>query len=124
MTKEDEMIVELQKIVTLLTPKPTPSPTAPDSFIGEFKYFLTKYKVLGLAVAFILGVYLGQLVQALVNDLIMPLLGMLLPENESWQVYTIGPFLIGHFVGQVIIFIIVALVIFILVKYSKRLGIQ
>ena len=96
----------------------------PKNFFEEFKDFLTKYKVLGLAVAFIFGVYLGALVQALVNDLIMPVIEMILPKDITWEAYKFGPFLIGHFVGELFVFVIVAFVIFILVKYSKRLGIQ
>ncbi|MGQ9787861.1 MAG: MscL family protein [Candidatus Hadarchaeaceae archaeon] len=41
--------------------------------------FITKYKVLGMAVAFIIGLYLGALVQALVNDLIMPIIQLVAP---------------------------------------------
>jgi large conductance mechanosensitive channel protein len=122
MTKEDEMVTELKNIVTLLTPKPAPPP--PEGFADEFKQFLMKYKVLGLAVAFILGVYLGALVQAMVTDLIMPIIEMVLPQDVNWEDYVLGPFRIGHFFGERFVFIIVAFVIFLLVKYSKRLGLQ
>lgn len=125
LTKEDEMIAELKNITELLTPKPAPVPVTPENFFQEFKQFLSNYKVLGLAVAFILGVYLGELVKALVNDLIMPIIGMILPAGEKWDTFVLfDTLLVGHFIGQLITFIIVAFVIFLLVKYSKRLGIQ
>ena len=121
MTKEDEMLEELRRIRELLEPPPPPPP--PKNFLDEFKQFISKYKVMGLAVAFILGLYLGALVQALVNDLIMPIISLILPD-VAWDEIVFGPFLIGHFTGQLITFIIVAFVIFILVKYSSKLGIE
>ncbi len=57
-----EMLEELRKIRTLLEPKPSPpTPPAPKGFVKEFKVFLEQYKVMGMAVAFILGLYLGAL---------------------------------------------------------------
>jgi large conductance mechanosensitive channel len=91
--------------------------------MNEFKDFLSKYRVMGMAVAFILGLYLGGLVNALVNDLLMPLIELSMP-GVQWETITAGPFRVGHFIGSLITFIIVALVIFILVKITKRMGIE
>ncbi len=121
---EDEMLEELKKIRGLLEPKPAPPPPPPPKgLINEFRDFLSKYRVMGLAVAFILGVYLGQLVQALVNDLVMPIINLVLPD-VPWDQIAIGPFMVGHFFGQLLTFVIVAFVIFILVKLTKRWGIE
>jgi len=80
LTKDDEMLEELKRIRTLLEPKPAPSaPPPPKGMWAEFMNFLSKYKVMGLAVAFIMGIYLGALVQALVTDLIMPAIGLAIP---------------------------------------------
>lgn len=76
-----------------------------------------------MAVAFILGLYLGSLVQALVGDLIMPIISLAMPGID-WELITAGPFRIGHFTGTLITFIIVALVIFLLVKITKKAGIE
>jgi large conductance mechanosensitive channel len=95
---------------------------------NEFKDFLSTYKVLGLAVAFIMGLYLGGLVQALVSDLIMPIIGLAIPGLDNLATISIPvgsqAFLIGHFLVALITFIIVAFVIFILVKVTKRWGLQ
>ncbi|UCH03309.1 MAG: MscL family protein [Candidatus Bathyarchaeota archaeon] len=91
--------------------------------LNEFKAFLSQYKVLGMAVAFILGLYLGALVNALVDDLIMPIVELAMPGIE-WEFITVGPFRIGHFIGSVITFLIVALVIFLIVKIAKRMGLE
>jgi len=85
--------------------------------------FLSKYKVMGLPVAFIMGIYLGELVKAFVDDLIMPMI-QLVPSMGKWDEISVGPFLVGHFVGAVITFLIIAFVIFIIVKVTKRWGIK
>ncbi len=126
MPKEEEMIEELKKIRELLTPKP--APPAEKGLWKEFKGFIKNYKVMGLAVAFIMGIYLGALVQALVSDLIMPIIGLALPglDNLATIEYSVGSqsFQIGHFLVAIITFIIVAFVIFLLAKITKRWGIE
>lgn len=83
---------------------------------------------MGLAVAFILGLYLGTVVQSLVKDIIMPVIGLALPGlgNLSTLVATVGKqiFGVGDFLVSVITFIIVAFVIFLIVKITKRMGID
>ena len=128
MTTDDKMLEELKQIRELLAAKPAPPPPAPTGLWNEFKTFLENYKVMGLAVAFILGLYLGQLVQSMVNDLIMPIIGLALPGMDNLSTLT-GPvgnqeFGIGNFIGTLITFIIVAFVIFILVKVTKKWGIK
>ena len=129
MPNNDEMLEELKKIRTLLEPKPPPTAPAPPKGIWkEFVDFISKYKVMGLAVAFIIGIYLGAVVLALVKDLIMPLIGLAIPGlgNLASYIVTLSNqnFGIGDFLVAVITFIIVALVIFLIVKITKRWGIE
>lgn len=156
MAKEDEMLEELRKIRTALEPKPTPATPTPKGLWAEFMDFLSKYKVMGLAVAFIMGVYLGGLVNALVKDLIMPVIGLALPGLGNLATYRIAIpalptgasidvsgnpidssgkplttatwsgqiFSLGDFMVALITFIIVALVIFLVVKITKKWGIE
>lgn len=128
MSKENEMIEELKKIRELLAAKPPSPPPPPKGLWAEFKAFLESYKVLGLAVAFILGLYLGQLVQSLVSDLIMPMIGLALPGMDNLSTLTVPlasqEFGVGNFLVALITFIIVAFVIFIIVKVTKKWGIQ
>ena len=142
MSKDNEMLEELKKIRELLTPPASPPP--PKGMWNEFMDFISKYKVMGLAVAFIIGVYLGALVQALVTGLVMPVIGLAIPglgnlatfkipipwtELDS-QGNPIDPnyvgqlFGVGEFLAALITFVIVALVIFLLVKVTKRWGIE
>ncbi len=128
MVKEDEMLKELKQIRELLAAKPAPPPPPPSGLWNEFKAFIENYKVMGLAVAFILGVYLGLLVQSLVSDLVMPIIGLALPgmDNLSTLAIPVGnqEFGVGSFLVALITFIIVAFVIFILVKVTKKWGIK
>ena len=143
MSKEDKMLEELRKIRQLLEPKPTPPTPPPKGLWKEFLDFISKYKVMGLAVAFIMGVYLGSLVQALVKDLILPIVGLVIPglgnlstfkiaipsttfdeQGNPPAGYTGQIFGIGEFLVALITFIIVAFVIFLMVKITKRWGIE
>jgi len=128
MTSEDKMLEELKQIRELLAAKPAPPPPPAKGLWNEFKEFIQNYKVMGLAAAFILGVYLGLLVQSLVSELIMPVIGLALPgiDNLSTMSVSVGTqeFGIGSFLVALITFIIVAFVIFLLVRVTKKWGIQ
>ena len=120
------MLDELKKIREALEPKPAPpTPAPPKGLWNEFKDFLSKFKVVGLAIAFILGLYLGQVIQALVKDILLPLIGLALPGMGDLATLgvTVGSqtFGIGDFLVAVITFIIVAFVVFILVKVAKKM---
>ncbi len=92
-------------------------------FVGEFTDFLKKYQVLGLAVAIIIGLAATKFVTALVNDIVMPVVGALVPGG-AWRTATLelGPvkFLVGDFVGAIIDFAIIALVVFLIVKMIMK----
>jgi large conductance mechanosensitive channel len=118
----EEILTELRKITELLR-KP-PAPPAPKGMAQEFKTFLAKYQVLGFAVAFILGLYLGNVVKALVTDMILPILSFALPPGTNINIYMVGPFGVGDFANALLTFLIVALVIFLIVKAANRFKIQ
>ncbi len=95
------------------------------NIITEFRDFLREYKVIGLAVALIMALASVTLVNSLVNNIIMPLITPFIPGGEWYfAVWTIGPFVIGWgaFLGALINFIIIAFVIFLIVKYLVRDG--
>ena len=117
--EDNEILAELRKIRELLS-KPPPPPQ-PKGLVQEFKAFLSEYKVLGLAVAFIMAIYLGGLVKALVTDLILPVVQFALPPGSSGiNSLMAGPFGVGDFANALLTFIIVALVVFLIVKIAKR----
>jgi large conductance mechanosensitive channel len=128
MPNNDEMLEELKKIRKLLEPKPAPPAPAPKGLWGEFMDFISKYKVMGLAVGFIMGLYLGNLVQALVKDFILPAIGLAIPGMKDMATYAVTAmsqvFGIGDFLVALITFIIVAFVVFLIVKITKKWGIE
>jgi large conductance mechanosensitive channel len=128
MSKDDEILQKLEQIRELLAAKPPPPPPPPKGLWNEFKDFLENYKVMGLAVAFIMGVYLGSLIQSLVKDLLLPVIGLALPglSDLASLEYAAGEqvFGVGNFLVALITFIIVAFVIFLLVKITNKWGIK
>jgi large conductance mechanosensitive channel len=95
----------------------------PMGIISEFKEFLAEYKVMGLAVAFIIGGAVTTLVQSLVNNLIMPIVGAILPGGD-WQTatFSIGNVKLGWgaFLSTLLNFIIIAFVVFLIAKFVMK----
>ena len=118
----DKALEKLDQIIKLLTPAPAPKPGK--GLRNEFVFFLEQYKVLGLAVAFIVGVYLGAVVLALVQDLLMPAIGLAFPGLGNLASYSTSVnsqiFALGAFAVAIITFVIVIFVIFMIVKIATR----
>ncbi len=93
------------------------------AIVKEFMDFLKKYQVIGLAVAVIIGGAATALVSALVKDIVMPIIAVLTPGGE-WQkaVLPVVPvnFAIGDLVSALINFIIIAFVVFMIVKMIMK----
>jgi large conductance mechanosensitive channel len=83
---------------------------------GEFLKFLKEYGVIGLAIGVIIGGKAGELVKAIVDGLLMPVVGLLLPSGD-WQKLTVGPLQVGVVLAALVNFIIVAFLVF---WFSKR----
>jgi large conductance mechanosensitive channel len=128
MAADSQMLEELRKIREAVTPKPASPP--PKGIWAEFKDFLGKAGVLGLAIGFIMGTYIGKVVSAFVQDIIMPIPGALIPGGDwrkavaSISVGNGMNFAVGDFVGVIIDFLIVAAVIFVIAKYAGKMGLK
>lgn len=90
------------------------------AFTDDFLKFLKEYQVIGLAVAFVIGFSVKDLVSAAVDGLIMPIVEVFLPAGE-WQnavitVYSVE-FSAGQFLAALIDFTIIALLVFLFVRY-------
>jgi large conductance mechanosensitive channel len=89
------------------------------SLFEEFKKFAFKGSVVDLAIGVIIGAAFGAIVKSLVDDVIMPLIGLILPgdkgyEGWAWQVgRAVVPY--GKFLGAVVNFLIVALVLYVFI---------
>jgi large conductance mechanosensitive channel len=88
-------------------------------FIKEFKEFINKGNVVDLAVAVILGGAFGKIVDSLVNDIIMPIIAFA-GNMENIEELKIGPFTYGKFVSATINFLIIAFVLFMMIKIMNR----
>ncbi|MDZ5713236.1 large-conductance mechanosensitive channel protein MscL [Jeotgalibacillus haloalkalitolerans] len=89
----------------------------------EFREFAMRGNVLELAIAVVLGAAFGKIVTALVENIIMPIVGIILGGvNFSALAVTVGNAVItyGIFIQAVIDFIIVAFAIFLFVKVINR----
>jgi large conductance mechanosensitive channel len=92
--------------------------------LKEFREFVMRGNVMDLAVAVIIGVAFGAIITSLVNDIIMPLIGLLMGGIDfSSLSITVGDAVVkyGAFIQAVINFLIVAFVIFMLVRTINRL---
>jgi large conductance mechanosensitive channel len=87
--------------------------------VQEFKEFLVEYKIIALAIAFVMGAAITALVTSLVSNIIMPFVGVVLPGGD-WQtaVVELGPVKlgVGAFLGALINFVIIAFVVFMMAK--------
>ncbi|HTL76599.1 MAG TPA: large conductance mechanosensitive channel protein MscL [Casimicrobiaceae bacterium] len=113
------------------------------SFASEFREFAIKGSVIDLAVGIIIGAAFGKIVDSLVKDVIMPIVGAIFGglDFTNWFIMLKSPpagysgpmtydaltkagvplFAYGSFITAVINFLILALIIFIMVKQINRL---
>jgi large conductance mechanosensitive channel len=90
--------------------------------LKEFKAFVMRGNVLDLAVAVIIGGAFGKIVSSLVNDIIMPLIGLIIGGIDfSGLAFTLGSAKVtyGNFINNIIDFLVIAFVIFLLVKMAN-----
>ncbi len=91
--------------------------------IREFREFISRGNVMDLAVAVVMGAAFTAIVTSLVDDIIMPLIGVLLGGVDfTTLAVTVGDASIayGNFIQAVITFVIIALVIFLMVKAMNK----
>ncbi|MDT6980490.1 large-conductance mechanosensitive channel protein MscL [Levilactobacillus zymae] len=92
--------------------------------LKEFKEFIARGNVMDLAVGVIVGAAFTAIVNSLVKNLINPLLGIFVGSIDfSNLVFTVGDahFRYGAFINSIINFLIIAFVVFLLVKFLNRL---
>jgi large conductance mechanosensitive channel len=91
----------------------------------EYRDFLVKDNALALAIGVIIGGAMGKLVGSITDDLIMPVIGVLMPDDSSWQTWGItlnaeNTMKIGAFGAALVNLLIVGFVCFILLKLLVR----
>lgn len=94
------------------------------SFLKEFKQFAMRGNVVDLAVAVVIGTAFGKIIASLVDGIIMPLIGLLLGGvNVANKSFVLGDAVVkwGTFLQTIIDFTIIALAIFVAVKFINLL---
>lgn len=100
-------------------------------FTEEFIFFLKTFGIIGLAIAFIIGQAASKLVTAFVNDIVDPIIGLFLPGGNlsglSVQVPNLygdatSDFRYGDLIANIIDFLVIALIVFILYKQLSKRG--
>jgi large conductance mechanosensitive channel len=91
------------------------------SLVQEFKAFALKGNVLDLAVGVIIGGAFGKIVDSMVKDVIMPIIGAV-GGSPDFSAIKVGPVMLGNFLNAVVAFIILAAVVFfVIVKPASKL---
>ncbi len=93
--------------------------------LNDFKKFIAQGNVLDLAVGVIIGGAFGKITASLVDDILMPVIGIILGGVDFTKLsITVGSAVVkyGNFIQAAINFLIIALVIFMLVKAATKAG--
>jgi large conductance mechanosensitive channel len=89
------------------------------SLFEEFKKFAFKGNVVDLAVGVIIGAAFGAIVKSLVDDILMPLIGLAMPGDRGYEgwVWQVGDKAVpyGRFLGALVNFLIVAFVLYVFI---------
>ena len=91
--------------------------------VGEFKEFISKGNIVDMAVGVIIGSAFGKIVSSLVNDIFMPLIGIIIGGLDfSKLTLTVGEAVIayGTFIQNIVDFLIIALCIFMMIKILAK----
>lgn len=95
------------------------------SFIKEFKEFATQGNMLDMAVGIVLGGAFGAVINSIVNDILMPFVGYITAGTDftdlAWQINETTSIGYGAFIQTFINFIIIALAIFLMIKFINKL---
>jgi large conductance mechanosensitive channel len=92
--------------------------------IKEFKAFIMRGNVVDLAIAVIIGGAFGKIITSLVSDIIMPVIGLIIGGIDfTGLAFTLGSAKVtyGNFINNIIDFLIIALVIFLMIKVIDNL---
>jgi large conductance mechanosensitive channel len=85
-------------------------------FVKEFREFAVKGNVMDLAIGVIIGGAFGKIVDALVKSVITPIINMFTGGTGAFADLKLGPILIGELITAILDFIIIAFVLFLMVK--------
>lgn len=94
-------------------------PSKAQGFMSEFKTFAMQGNVIDLAVGIVIGTAFNAIVTSLVNDVVMPIIATLFGKPD-FSAFVIGQVKIGNFITSVINFLIIALSVFVVLKFLMK----
>ena len=89
------------------------------NFIEEFKAFAIKGNVMDLAIAVVIGAAFGKIVSSLVDDIIMPSVGLI--GSADFSTWAPAGIRLGMFINNIVNFLIIAVSVFVAVKFLNKL---
>jgi large conductance mechanosensitive channel len=89
--------------------------TKASSLFDEFKNFAFKGNVIDMAVGVIIGAAFGAIIKSLVDNIFMPLIGLILPGDKGYLGWEYRGVAYGQFIGVIVNFLIVAMLLFIFI---------
>ena len=89
------------------------------NFFHEFKKFIARGNVVDLAVGVVIGTAFQKIVSSLVSDIVLPFASPFL-NNTNFSEWRVGGVHIGNFIEAIIDFIIIALFVFLFVRFVNR----
>ncbi len=106
--------------------------SATKSFIKEFKEFISKGNVMDLAVGMVIGSAFTAIVTSVVNDIIMPVVGLIIGGVDFTDLYwaipnffggnTAAVIRYGSFIQNIVNFLVIAFALFIVVKAMNKMN--
>ena len=90
------------------------------NFIEEFKTFAIKGNVMDLAVAVVIGAAFGKIVSSLVDDIIMPSIGLI--SKADFSTWSPAGIRLGMFINNIVNFLIITISVFVVIKALNKIS--
>jgi large-conductance mechanosensitive channel len=122
MAKEDEILTEIKQIREALVSSQQNQPEKKKDLFEDSIAYVKSHRVMELAIAIILGIFLFILFFSLIYNVLFPVIEIFIPELLFEM--RIGPIQFGAFLRDLIAFHIVVVLIILLIKVVRKMGIE
>ena len=90
--------------------------------ITEFKEFIARGNALQMAIGVVIGGAFSAIITAIVENLITPIISLIMGSDAPFGDFYVGPFGIGHIIDAIIVFLVTAAVVFAITKAANKLA--
>lgn len=91
-------------------------------FIAEFKEFIARGNALQMAIGVVIGGAFSAIITAIVENLITPIISLIMGSGEPFGKFFVGPFGVGHIIDAIIVFLVTAFVVFSITKAANKMA--